>query len=490
MKITFVYVDIATRTPKPWTGCYYSGIGSLSAFLKKAKHHTSLIHLVRHPISRDEILASLRAEAPDLVAFSATTHAFPQITAIASWMREAGLMYPTVCGGVHPTLNPQEVMQIKGIDYVCVGEGEEALLELCTHLKEGHDPTGIANIWTRHNGKTYRNNPRPLISNLDSLPFPDRDIFDYPHLYHQQEGQAEVIMARGCPFLCAYCCNEALRKAITQGKDYMRFRSVDNVIAEIKDMLKRYPFIRSIQFDDDLPFVSLEWTREFAEKYRKSINLPFCFNLRPNLANRTKLELLKEANCCEVKIGLESGNEDIMNRVLRRNLTTAQIRKAFGICRDLKIRTWSFNMVGLPYETPCAALDTIKFNAQIKSNVFQVSIFHPYKGTPLYDLCLKERFLTDKKLTDYFSESSLKLNTITSIQILFFHRYFRFLVYFYRGLYGLPGILRKPLLALSDQLLASDGVARSLCHILDPLARIKRKIVNALHPEQPLVYET
>jgi radical SAM superfamily enzyme YgiQ (UPF0313 family) len=382
------------------------------------------------------------------------------------------------------------VTETKGIDYVCVGEGEEALVDLCTILKEGRDPTGIANIWTRHNGKTYRNNPRPLISNLDSLPFPDWDIFDYPHLYHQQEGQGEVITSRGCPYLCAYCCNQALHKAITPGKDYVRFRSVDNVIAEIKNMVHRYPFIRSIQFDDDLPFVSLEWTREFAEKYRKSINLPFCFNLRPNLANRAKLELLKEANCCEVKIGLESGNEDIMNRVLRRNLTMAQIREAFGICRDLKIRTWSLNMVGLPYETPRAALDTIKLNAQIKSNVFQVSIFHPYKGTPLYDLCLKEGFLTDKKVPDFFSDTSLKLNTITPNQILFFHRYFRFLVFLYRGLYGLPGVLGKPLLTLSDALLASNGVARSLRFILDPLARIKRKIVFGLRPAQPLSQET
>lgn len=486
MKITFVYSDIATRTPGPWPGRYYHGIGYLSAFLKQAGHHTSLVHLVRHPISRERILAQLRAEAPDLVAFSSTSNAFPNVAAIAGWMREAGLGLPTVCGGVHPTLNPQEAVETPGIDYVCVGEGEEALLELCTRLEEGRDPTEIANIWTCHNGKVYQNAPRPLIRDLDSLPFPDREIFDYLHLYHQQRKEGEVIISRGCPYPCAYCCNQALHKAITRGKDYVRFRSVDIVIAEIQDMLRRYPFIHFLQFDDDLPFVKLEWTREFAEKYRQSIGLPFTFNVRPNLASRTQLELLKEANGCEVRLGLESGNEEIMNRVLNRNLTLDQVRQAFSICRDLGFRTVSYNMVGLPRETSRAVLDTIKLNAQLKTDICIATIFHPYKGTPLYDLCSREGFLTDKKVPDVFFDTILNLDTITHNQILFFHRYFRWLVLFYRGLYGLPGIIGKPLLALSDTLLAANGVARSLRYFLDPLARIKRKIVFGLRPADSL----
>jgi radical SAM superfamily enzyme YgiQ (UPF0313 family) len=386
---------------------------------------------------------------------------------------------------VHPTLNTEEVIATPGIDYLCVGEGEEAFLELCTKLEEGRDPTQVANIWANRDGKVYRNAPRPMIENLDSIPFPDREIFDYPRLYHQQEGEAEVITSRGCPYQCTYCCNLALRKATSGGGAYVRFRSVDNVIAEIQEIVQRYPFVRLLQFDDDLPFVKLDWTREFSEKYRRSVNLPFRFNARPNLVSRRQLELLKEANCCEVKIGLESGNEEIMNRVLNRNLTVKHIKDAFAICRDLGIRTFSLNMVGLPHETPRTILDTIKLNAQVRSDICQVSIFHPYRGTPLYDLCRDEGFLTEKKIPDFFSDTVLEMISVSPNQILFYRRYFRFLVFLYQVLYKLPGAVGKPLLRLIDAVLASKRNVRFFSHILDPLARIKRKIVFAPQGAHP-----
>ncbi len=476
MKITFVYPDIATLTPRPWTGRYYYGIGYLSAYLKAAGHTTSLIHLIRQPIEKEDVLARIRAEAPDLVAFSVTTHSFPDAASIAGWMREAGISTPTICGGVHATLNPEAVARTAGIDYACVGEGEEALAELCTRLVEGGDTTSIANIWSCRDGAVHRNEPRPLVGNLDVLPFPDREIFDYPRLYHQQEGEGEIIMSRGCPYLCTYCCNQALNKAATKGKDYVRFRTVDSVIAEIRELVRRYPFVRFIQFDDDLPFVRLDWTREFSEKYRRHIGLPFRFNLRPNVANRVQLQLLKEANAQEVKIGLESGNDEVRNGVLKRNLTAQQILDAFGTCRQLGIRTFSLNMVGLPHETPRAALDTIKMNARAKADICQVSIFHPYKGTPLYRECVEAKFLTDKKVPDFFSDTVLEMPGITSHQILFYRRYFRFMVYLYRGLYSLPPAPGKALVGVIDRLLVSKGIVRALRSLLDPIASAKRKV--------------
>lgn len=355
MKVTFVYPDQLPADPG-WQGHYYCGLGVLSAVLKRAGHETSLIHLTQPEVRDEAFLARLGDEQPGLLAFSCTTFAFTLAARLAQLAKRVRPELVTVCGGLHPTLAPEEVIDTPGFDVLCRGEGEQALLELVQRIEAGHDYKSVQNLWVREGDQVHRNPLRPLIQDLDSLPFADRDLFDYPKLCWERRGWATVMMSRGCGYSCAYCANHALRK-LYGSKGYVRFRSVDNVMAELEKILNRHDFIHNVLFDDDLPFIHQAYVEEFCEKYKKRVGVPFRFNLRPNVAFEDRLRMLRDAGAAEAKIGLESGNEDIINNVLKRGLTLAQIEEAFHACRRAGLDTQSFNMVGLPGETPQAILD-------------------------------------------------------------------------------------------------------------------------------------
>jgi len=145
MKITFIYPDILLHRPD-WTGYFYVGIGSLSAVLKKQGYETSLLHITK-PVSKSKFMKRLEKETPDLIGFSSTSPMFPLIRQYASWLE--GLGVPTICGGIHPTIAPDEVLQTRGIDMICRGEGEAPLSELCRKMENNEDTSDILNLWIK-----------------------------------------------------------------------------------------------------------------------------------------------------------------------------------------------------------------------------------------------------------------------------------------------------------------------------------------------------
>lgn len=458
MKITFVYPDEAYMTGS--AGYYYHGIGYLAAVLKQRGHAVSLLHIT-HPINEEEycrrLADHLLNDSQNLVAFSATTNRFPYVETWTNWTKENFAIF-TICGGVHPTLNPDSAVQTPELDAICVGEGEYALADLCDRLQDGDEIASIPNIWVKKGGEVYKNLPRPLTQDLDTLPFPDRGIFDYPNLYHEREGEASVMASRGCPYDCSYCCNRAI-SSIYEGQRYVRFRSVANVISELKQILTCYPFIRKFAFDDDILFLNRDWFEQFAFEYRKEIGLPFTCNLRPDLVTENLPKLLKEAGCYQVHVGIESGNPWIRNHVLNRRISDKQIIAAIELCRNVGVNVYTYNMVGLPYEGMHEILDTVKLNAIVRSNMTQVSIFYPYRGTKLFNVCQENSLLTDKDVRDYFEDTVLAFNSSVRKQILFSVPYFPLLVRIYRLLFKLPKRPHLAIVRVIDAILMSKAIA-------------------------------
>ena len=474
MKVTFVYPDLCFHRPD-WPGYFYAGIGSLAAVLKSEGHTVSLIHITR-PIGKFELVERVRNENPDLICFSGCSPMFPFVRKFASWLVEDRAGVPTICGGIHATIAPEETISTEGIDMICRGEGEAALSELCQKLERKENVSDIRNLWFKKNGTIIKNPLRPIVGDLDQLPFPDRSIFDYDNLYAEREGRLSFLVSRGCPYNCTYCCNHLIRKTYgTEGKP-IRFRSVDSIIAEMKKLIKCYPFLKMLNFDDDILFMRRKWAEEFTEKYCQHIRLPFICNARANLTTRAVVDLLKKAGCCHVKFGLESGNENICNEVLNRNLKIEQVKEAFALCKEAGLITESFNMVGIPYDTPSTVLDTIKLNSEIGVDKMQVTIYQPYQGTKLADLCEKEGFIVQKDLQlDWFSPV-LQLNTISSSQVLMFRDYFKVLVRYYQIIRIFPGWTSKIAVRLSDRVLSCVFVAELLNTIYLPLNYLFRKL--------------
>lgn len=436
MKVTLIYPDVS-----PITQTFMQGIGYLSSVLKNAGHEVSLIH-VRSMPEREDFIAEVKKNNPDLIGFSVTSNMFPLVVEWSSWIKEE-MDIPIICGGKHVTLVPDESIKVPSLDMLCIGEGEEALLELCDSLEQGKDFFYIKNIWVKKNGFIFKNEPRPLREDLDTLPFPDRTVFDYPNLACSKDNIGLFMASRGCPYDCYYCCNLSLRKTYANKGKYVRFRSVDNLLKEMKEVLNSYQFIKTIAFDDDIVPLYKDWFREFITRYKKEINMPFYMNVRPNLVDEEVADLLKEAGCQQIRFGLESGNEYISDKILNRKLTNNQIKKAFNLCRERRIRTLSYNMVGIPEEDMECILDTIKLNAEIGTNDFAVSIFYPYQKTKLYDMCLEKNMLTGKASTSYFKECTITHDKLTKGQIEFAKKYFIPYVRLYAINRRLPGFLSQ-----------------------------------------------
>lgn len=441
MHVFFVYPDIL-RYPD-WRGVYYHGVGYLSAVLKRAGHTTSLIHVIEPP-ERKALVNRVLGEQPNLVAFSATTNQFIYVREWVKWIKEANGELLTICGGVHPTLNPEKAIATEGLDMICRGEGEQPLLELVNCLESGENSDHIRNLWIkRANGQVVKNPLRPVIQDLDALPFADREIFDFPTLC-LSEGGAIFMASRGCPYHCSYCCNHALHQLYqVPMRQYVRFRSVNHVIEEIQQVLEHYPFIKEIHFDDDILPLRRDWFQDFAQQYAAQIGVPFSCNIRPNLVNVQVTRQLKAAGCFRVQLGIESGNERIMNEVLNRGLTRRQIAHAFELCREAGLETKAYNMIGLPLENMDCVLDTIELNAECEPSTIQVSVFYPYRGTAIYELCEDKGLLTDREAPDYLRESVLNLKDLTQGELRFADQFFNYLVWTFQ-------FLRKAPLPLSN----------------------------------------
>jgi anaerobic magnesium-protoporphyrin IX monomethyl ester cyclase len=474
VKVMFVYPDQLPADPG-WQGHFYSGLGILSAVLKQAGHQTSLLHITRPTVDEDDVLRRIETELPGLLAFSCTTFAFPLAARIAQRVKQVRPDLLTLFGGLHPTLAPDDAINTPGVDVLCRGEGENALLDLVRCMETGAEFARIPGLWIRDGGTVHRNPIRPLIQDLDALPFADRDLFDYANMCWEKRGWATVMMSRGCAYSCTYCANHAVKK-LHDGEVFVRFRGVDNVIAELEQILSKYGFIHNIHFDDDLPFVKQDFVQEFCEKYKSRVGVPFRFNLRPNVAFEDRLRLLKDAGGAEAKIGLESGNEHIVNNVLKRRLTVAQTEQAFQACHRAGLKTQSFNMVGLPTETPRMVLDTIKLNAKVMPSLIQVSIFYPFPGTQLWEQCAKDGILdrSGRSLVDFFTESILRQPSMSQRQVRFYHHRFHALVRLYRWALRNGRADNNWRARLLDALLVHEPSRRGLALIVSALRPLRR----------------
>jgi radical SAM superfamily enzyme YgiQ (UPF0313 family) len=432
MKVTFILLHIT-----PWrTTQYYSGIASLSAVLKQEGHEVSLLHYTR-PVKERELIADLSSRSPDLIGFSATTHMFLYAAQWAPWIKKH-FDIPVICGGAHPTIAPQEVIRTSGIDMICIGEGEVAMAELCRSLENRQDITRIPGIWIKDGDTVIKNPVGPLIEDLDSLPREDRGIFDYNMLYSSLNNTVDFMASRGCPYSCSYCCIPVIKKIYPNPGKYVRFRSVDSVIEEIKEIAARYSFTKFVRFFDDILPLNRDWFGEFASKYREEVGLPFSCQWRADLIDRETAGLLKTAGCYIIRFGVESGNDRIRNDVLNRGIAREQIIRAFALCRESGIKARANYIIGSPFEDMRSVLDSVKLNAEIRPDETLAAYFYPYTGSQAHLICEENGFLTGIEHDTFQEAPFISQKTITWNQVRFAYETFLYFVRLYRWAEKLP----------------------------------------------------
>lgn len=357
------------------------GIMWLSRSIKDAGHQTKALFL-----PDTDWVEKIGEYAPDVVCFSVMTGMHLYSIDVAKRIRKE---YPDtfiLFGGPHPTFSPEIIELNDHIDAICRGEGEVAIVELLNHLAAGEDYQFVQNMWLRDpkTGEINKNTQRPPIPDLDSLGFPDREIiYDAGSIYRDSDRKVFVTQ-RGCPMNCSFCFHHALKKKIvgTTNAKYVRKRSVDHVLAEIKQVKDKYN-LKFIHFVDDIFNLSGKWLDEFCERYPKEIGIPFDVILMANMTREHHIEKLASAGCVYARIAFEAANDYVRNAIFRKNTTIQQLEDAAFWIKKHGIRLGSLNMLGGPGASLEDDLETVRLNIRCKVDQPLVSIMQPY---PMFDI--------------------------------------------------------------------------------------------------------
>ncbi len=356
-------------------------------------HQVKILDLVFYKNDwRTHVLEVIRDERPDLIGFSVLSFNFHEALTIARYIKEHTSV-KTIFGGVHAILSPQEVIDHPEVDIVCTGEGEKVLQEL---LDNQLNCTGVVGIWYKQKSTIIKNKPRPTTANLDELAFPDFEDFNMERYFFINNNHLPIMASRGCPYSCSYCSNHALKK--TLHGTYVRYRSVENVLAEIDLRLKQYhgKGLQYLYFFDDTFILDTEFVYEFCKRFKESGYdrlIRWNVNVRANLVTDDLIKTMKDAGCYQVRMGVETGNDYIRNAVYKRDMTNEQIFQAFDIIHRNKVQLRLYFIAGAPDETEEMMEESLRMARQSNADEIFFSLLYPLPGTEIYDLCEREHLI-------------------------------------------------------------------------------------------------
>lgn len=443
-------------------GNYSEGLASISAVLKEAGYDARLYHQLYMP-DKKEFCEAIRKFGCDMIGFSARTTAIPFITEMAKWLDEEFPDIPVGIGGYHAILVPDECLAIRGIDMVIVGEGEYPWRDYMDSIRDNTPRTDIESInFKLPDGTVIKNPVAPLIEDLDELPFPDYDLFDYENLDRSKNFTAMVMLSRGCLFSCTYCGNSQFRNIYPNKKKYCRFRSPQKAIELLERLLKKYPFIKYIEFRDAIFNMYKDWFYEFMPLYIERIHLPFNCNLRFDIIDEEMVKMLKAGGCYMIDIGLESGNEAFRTKYLHRSMKNDHMVNVAKWFKENKMTTLTYNIVGLPYETLELSLETVKLNARLDVDKVIPNIFYPYPMTILEKTAREGGFIDPT--VDPNDPVQLRMPQYPKHDILYMAFNFNRLVKKYRAIYALPEAEAKRREAKLDKKITSPHYPRKLLY--------------------------
>jgi len=453
MNILFVYTRELAQSPvKPLTDleAIQFGISYISSVLKNAGHNTRLLVMTRS--SDFQVIDNYLERLPtQLVCFTSVASEFAFVVSIAKHIKNIHPGIYRLAGGPHVSLNAADEM-FDVFDSLCIGEGEQATLELAGQLGRGEKPSDIPNLWIKTDSGIQKNPTVPFIQNLDEVPYPDRGMWDEWIDFDRSPMRPSLLIGRGCPFECSYCCNHAL-KGLADGK-YVRLRSPENIVGEIKDVLEKYKKVREFYFEVETLGIDLNWVRGFCEKLRelnanRQNPISFGANLRvcPPVVKNVDgfMDDLKRSNFRFLHIGLESGSERVRSEVLRRHYTNDDFLKVVSAAKSHGFQVILFNLIGLPNETVADFRMTVEANRQANPDWYYLSIFFPYPGTDIYNLCAQLKAIPQNILSTDKERVKARMDFPTFSRSRIQKAFICFDYYVFRG--------KKPLDWLADRVL-------------------------------------
>lgn len=338
---------------------------------------------------------------------------------------------PVIAGGAFVNFYADKIIGEDCIDMLCLGEGEEALVELCQAMAAKKGCADIRNIWLKEKDGRLVKNPVRRPVELDPLPFVDFDIFEPNRMLRPMHGKLfkmlHVEVQRGCPFACTYCAAPAIR-SFYEGygyRNYFRQKSPGRLIAELKSLVGKYkPDYINFCAESFLAIAPAE-LKELARMYIKDIGLPFWCQTRPETITDENIAILKDMNCADMQFGIEHGNEEFRAKMLGRRCTNKKMLEGIRIVEDHNIPYTVNNIIGFPHETRELVFDTIYFNRNLRPKTMNCYMFAPYRGTYLRDYCVRHGYLDKDAMTmQALDGADYKYDTITKAELYGLQRTF------------------------------------------------------------------
>lgn len=410
---------------------YWQPVGTLmvAAMLQQAGHFVKFINGAF--LTHDQVLSEVEQFRPGFVGIYSTTFGWNKAKKTAADLRARAGNNCFICaGGPYPIAVKGRCLDdsCPDIDAVVTGEGEFTVLEIVERRVLGRNLAGVPGVAWRDGSRVVQNEPRPLITDLDSLPFPARELLDDADRYipppgtYRKKPVAVMITSRGCNRHCIYCFQ--MDKERRSG---IRYRSVGNVMKEI-ELCIRLGY-REIKFLDDTFAADYGRAMEIAKEIqRRGLSISWFASACVNQVDRNLLTAFRNAGCWAILFGAESGVQKNLNTI-RKGTTLEQIRTAVRTAREVGLRVSTPFLFGIPGETYAEGLETINFALRLNPDMANFHAITPFPGTYLHDNL--ERFGTvSEDLTDFtyqgaaFIPKTMTREDIQKLRQIAFRRFY------------------------------------------------------------------
>lgn len=354
-------------------------------------------------LSKGQVSRNIGAMQCDVLCFSLYSYNYKEDMAL---IRHVKRFYPNltiVCGGVHASLLPEVVLRNPEVDFVVLGEAETSLSMLIDVLEDAGvaqtkrmPADALPGVWNVHDGNVMERGLSPIAADLDELPFPEKRLH-----YAANPGMSRVystIASRGCFCSCTYCNSPSLRRLYkAHGNRYYRVRTVNNVMEELHQAVeKHHP--RYIEFFDDAFGAKRSWLREFSERYKNEIGLPYDIQTSPVVQNEESLDLLAASGCIDIELGFQSANERVRADILNRYETNEKVRGLIQRAHDLGMFVELDLIVNLPGEVWSDIEESLAFVRETRPELVNVGFLQYFPKTPITDIALDRGLLKQEDI--------------------------------------------------------------------------------------------
>jgi len=357
------------------------GLSYLAAYVQQFGHQVSILDTLSNDLNLKQIKKEIKKQKPDVVGITSMTHYIKSAVVIAKITKNIFPKIPIIIGGPHATFDYQNLLQNYDFDFVVLGEGEITFKELldCLESKNRAELKNISGIAYKKYGKIIKTNNRLPITKLDNLPLPARELVNFNDYISDQllPNPVEIIGSRGCSHRCAFCSSSHFWQS-------WRSRSPQDIVREMKLVLKKYPKTKSFLFYDDNFTLNKDRVIKLCQlMIKEGLNrYPWNCNARADQVDKKMLRLMKKAGLAKINYGVESGSPIVAKNV-DKNLNLKTLEKTIKMTKDLGIEVLAFMMIGNPGESKKTIKESISLVKKLKPTTTLWSIAQILPGTKL-----------------------------------------------------------------------------------------------------------